>query len=96
MANILSGAGIIDKMANNKRPAKIIKVLDFVILILKLFRNSDLEIRNFAANHFKKIIAASIRQVLKLSNVAVSGMAIKNGIERTKNKVAFSSEANNT
>ena len=40
-------------------------------------------------------MADIIRHVLKLSKVAVIGMARKNGIERTNNIVAFSSETNN-
>ena len=80
-----------DKIASNKNPPRTIEVLGFGILILKLFRNSDLEIRNF-----RNIIPDNILQVLKLSRVIVIGIARKKGIERTKNTVASSSEANST
>ena len=44
-----------------------------------------LKIKNFAVNHFKKIIMASILHTLKLSKSAVNGIARNKGIDLTKN-----------
>src|SRR3989338_1373734 len=98
-ASILSAAGIMDKTANNSnRNSGILKsdVLNFRFGILKLFRNSDLEIRNFAANHFKNMIAASILQVLKLSKSAVKGRARNMGMDLMNKTTASSRGARRT
>jgi hypothetical protein len=91
MAAILSRAGIIESTANNNKAiSKKLCFSNFKFEIENLFRNFDLEIGNSVKNHLKKIITTSMRQMLKLSKLFVTGIAKNKGIDRMKKiKISF-------
>ena len=70
-----------------------INSFEWVCNFLKI---KNLRLNTVGHTHFKNIMADSILHVLKLSNETVIGIARKNGIERTKNIVAFSREEKRT
>ena len=56
----------------------------------------DIACRACGNAHFRKIKPDKTRHILKESKPAVIGIAIKNGIERTKKVVESSSDAHKT
>ena len=79
MAAVLSGATITERQEMTNR----------------MIRDHEKEICGRCQSHRKKIMSAMILHVLKLSKLAVSGSAIKSGIERTNSTVASSVDASN-